>query len=274
MQPHELRRHDNEDVLQAGPNSPCKPARPAVSAMLTTLAIPALVKMLAKRIVASVIGADLLGAFLQIRSRALNHVTSITVSSARAAAAAKARGFQNRIAVMLRNGRSALSKLSPSRRRILTFVAVVAFVPATYVAYCIVTIPLAGGVPIQRAPSAMIFEAENGRPVATRGILKGQNISADRIPPLLAGAVTAIEDRRFYQHNGVDFRAMTRAAWHDLTGRRLEGGSTITQQLARRLYLSPKRSVRRKVQEAALAMWLELRFSKNEILARYLNTTY
>ena len=67
---------------------------------------------------------------------------------------------------------------------------------------------------------------------------------------------------------------MTRAAWHDLTGRRLEGGSTITQQLARRLYLSPNRSVRRKVQEAALAIWLEHRFSKNEILARYLNTTY
>jgi 1A family penicillin-binding protein len=175
---------------------------------------------------------------------------------------------------MLQNGRSALSKLSPSRRRILTFVAVVAVMPATYVAYCIATIPLAGGVPTQLAPSAMIFEAANGQSVATRGILKGQNISADRIPPLLAGAVTAIEDRRFYQHNGVDFRAMTRAAWHDLTGRRLEGGSTITQQLARRLYLSPKRSVRRKVQEAALAMWLELRFSKNEILARYLNTTY
>ena len=274
MQPHELRPRNNEGVIQAGPNPPCKPARPAASAMLKTLAIPALVKMLARRIVASVNGADPLGAFLQMWSRALSYVTSITVRSARAAAAAKARRFQNRIAVMLRNGRSALSKLSPSRRRILTFVAVVAFVPATYVAYCIATIPLAGGVPIQLAPSAMIFEAENGRPVATRGILKGQNVSADRIPTLLAGAVTAIEDRRFYQHNGVDFRAMTRAAWHDLTGRRLEGGSTITQQLTRRLYLSPKRSVRRKVQEAALAMWLELRFSKNEILARYLNTTY
>ncbi len=162
----------------------------------------------------------------------------------------------------------------PSRRRIRTFVVVVAFIFATYVAYCIATIPLSGGVAIQPAPSAMIFEAENGQPVATRSILKGQNISADRIPPLLAGAVTAIEDRRFYQHNGVDFRAITRAAWHDLTGRQLEGASTITQQLARRLYLSAKRSVRRKVQEAALAIWLELRFSKDEILARYLNTTY
>jgi hypothetical protein len=141
MQPHELRRRDNKDVLQAGPNPPCKPARPAVSAMLTTLAIPALVKMLAKRIVASVNGADPLGAFLQMRSRALSYVTSITVRSARAAAAAKVRGFQNRVVVMLRNGRSALSKLSPSRRRFFIFVAVVTFMPATYVAYCIATIP-------------------------------------------------------------------------------------------------------------------------------------
>ena len=120
----------------------------------------------------------------------------------------------------------------------------------------------------------MIFEAEDGQPLATRSILKGQSISADRIPPLLAAAVTAIEDRRFYQHGGVDFRAIARAAWHDLTGHQLEGGSTITQQLARRLYLSPERTLTRKVQEVVLAIWLELRFSKNEILARYLNTTY
>jgi 1A family penicillin-binding protein len=142
------------------------------------------------------------------------------------------------------------------------------------VAYCITTIPFAGNSPGQAAPSAMVFEDEEGRPFATRGILKGHSISADQVPPVLASAVTAIEDRRFYQHGGLDLRAMTRAAWHDLTGRKLEGGSTIAQQLARRLYLSPERTLKRKVQEAALAMWLNLRFSKNEILARYLNTVY
>jgi penicillin-binding protein 1A len=152
-------------------------------------------------------------------------------------------------------------------------VSVIALLPVAYIAYCIVTIPLAGAS-VQPAPSAMVFEGEDGRPFATRGILKGQGISADRIPPLLAGAVTAIEDRRFYQHGGIDLRATTRAAWHDLRGHRLEGGSTITQQLARRLYLSPDRTLKRKVQEAALAMWLNLHFSKNQILARYLNTAY
>ncbi|MGA7956370.1 MAG: PBP1A family penicillin-binding protein, partial [Xanthobacteraceae bacterium] len=87
-------------------------------------------------------------------------------------------------------------------------------------------------------------------------------------------AVVAIEDRRFYDHGGIDIRSITRAAWHDATGRSLQGGSTITQQLARRLYLTPERTLKRKVQEAALAEWLELRLSKNRILARYLNTAY
>ena len=168
MQPHEPPRREINDDLQAGPKQPRKPVRPAVSTMLKTFEIPARVKMLAKRIVTSVNDADLLGAFLRVRSRVQRRIKSIEVQSARTTATAH--GFQNRIAVMLQNGRSALSKLSPRRRRILTFVAVVAFVPATYVAYCIATIPLAGGGPIQLAPSAMIFEAENGRPVATRGI--------------------------------------------------------------------------------------------------------
>ena len=156
----------------------------------------------------------------------------------------------------------------------LLLAAVLALLPAAYLAYCIATIPLAGASSILPAPSAMVFEADDGRPFAMRGILKGQGIAAERIPTLLASAVTAVEDRRFYQHGGIDLRAITRAAWHDLTGRRLEGGSTITQQLARRLYLSPDRTLRRKVQEALLAEWLDLAWSKNEILADYLNTAY
>ena len=154
------------------------------------------------------------------------------------------------------------------------FAFAIVLLPAAYIIYCIVTIPFAGGAPTQPAPSAMVFEAADGRPFATRGILKGQGIAADQIPPLLASAVTAIEDRRFYQHGGIDLRAMSRAAWHDLTGRRLEGGSTIAQQLARRLYLSPDRTLKRKIQEAALAEWLAVSRSKNEILADYLNTVY
>jgi membrane peptidoglycan carboxypeptidase len=166
----------------------------------------------------------------------------------------------------------ALASVRP--RRGLIIAVGLASIPAVYLAYCIAAIPFAGGASVQAAPSATIFEGEDGRPFATRGILKGQDIAADHIPPLLAKAVVAIEDRRFYDHGGIDLRAIIRAAWHDVTGRSLQGGSTITQQLARRLYLTPERSLKRKVQEAVLAEWLELRRSKNQILARYLNTTY
>ena len=167
---------------------------------------------------------------------------------------------------------AALSSARP--RRGLVIALCLAAIPTIYVAYCIATIPFAGGAGAQAAPSAIIFESEDGTPFATRGILKGQGIAADHIPPLLAKAVVAIEDRRFYDHGGIDIRSITRAAWHDATGRSLQGGSTITQQLARRLYLTPERTLKRKVQEAVLAEWLELRLSKNRILARYLNTAY
>ena len=88
--------------------------------------------------------------------------------------------FRNGIAVMLRNGRSALPQGSLRRRRGLAFVVLIAFTPATSIAYCIATIQFAGGT-VQPVPSAMMFEAEDGRPFATRGILKGQNISADSV---------------------------------------------------------------------------------------------
>ena len=165
-----------------------------------------------------------------------------------------------------------LSSVRP--RRGLIVALALASIPAVYLAYCIATIPFAGGASPQAVPSAIIFEGEDGRPFATRGILKGERIAADHIPPLLAKAVVAIEDRRFYDHGGIDIRSITRAAWHDATGRSLQGGSTITQQLARRLYLTSERTLKRKVQEAVLAEWLEFRLSKNRILARYLNTAY
>ncbi len=167
-----------------------------------------------------------------------------------------------------------VSLASVRPRRGLIIALGLASIPALYVAYCIATIPFAGGASVQPAASATIFESEDGSPFATRGILKGQGVAADHIPPLLAKAVVAIEDRQFYDHGGIDMRSIIRAAWHDVTGRSLQGGSTITQQLARRLYLTPERSVKRKVQEAVLAEWLELRQSKNRILARYLNTAY
>jgi penicillin-binding protein 1A len=172
---------------------------------------------------------------------------------------------------------TALTAWIPARfrsQRPLGWIGLATLLPALYLVYCIVTIPLAGGTPVPAASSAIVIQAADGNAFATRGILKGDAIAPDQIPPLLASAVISIEDRRFYQHGGLDLRAIGRAAWHDALGRRIEGGSTITQQLARGIYLTPERSLKRKVQEAALAFWLELRLSKKEILARYLNTAY
>ena len=97
----------------------------------------------------------------------------------------------------------------------------------------------------------------------------------ERLPRHLLDAVVAVEDRRFYRHWGVDLRGTLRAAWRDLRARKvLEGGSTITQQLARSLYLSPKRTFWRKLRETGLAVLLEARYSKDDILRLYLDQVY
>jgi penicillin-binding protein 1A len=153
------------------------------------------------------------------------------------------------------------------------FLALIAALPAAYLLYCAATLPRAAG-PAAPNTGAFIVQTAGGRTLATRGIHKGEEITPERIPQPLADAVIAIEDRRFYEHSGIDERGIARAIWNDLTGGDLQGASTITQQLARLRYLSQERSLRRKVQEAMLAFWLEWRLSKNEILAEYLNSAY
>ncbi|MDQ4061976.1 MAG: PBP1A family penicillin-binding protein [Pseudomonadota bacterium] len=128
---------------------------------------------------------------------------------------------------------------------------------------------------VEPTPSALVLESDKGEVFATRGVFKGEKLTAAELPPHLAGAVIAIEDRRFYEHPGVDLQGMARAAWRNWqAGGTREGGSTITQQLVRMMYLSPDRTLRRKVQEALLSLWLERHLSKEEILVRYLNTAY
>ncbi len=95
------------------------------------------------------------------------------------------------------------------------------------------------------------------------------------MPPVLAKAIVAIEDRRFYEHHGIDLRGLVRAAFRNAAaGGTRAGGSTLTQQLVRMSYLSQDRTLKRKVQEAVLALWLESQLPKDEILTRYLNAAY
>ncbi len=125
-----------------------------------------------------------------------------------------------------------------------------------------------------RQPSVTIVTVD-GTKVASFGGIYGATVSLDSVPPVLPHAVLAVEDRRFYQHFGVDLRGLLRAAWRNLmAGRIVQGGSTISQQLAKNLFLSPERTLRRKVQELLLALWLEYKFSKDQILTIYLNRVY
>jgi len=126
----------------------------------------------------------------------------------------------------------------------------------------------------QRQP-AIVFKDRGGVTLASYGDLYGSAIRLGDVPKYLPQAVIATEDRRFYKHIGIDFLGLARALWVNIrNGRIREGGSTISQQLAKNLFLTHQRTMRRKVQEALLAFWLERRFSKDQILTIYLNRVY
>ncbi len=127
---------------------------------------------------------------------------------------------------------------------------------------------------VNRLPSVVILD-RNGEELAARGPRYGKAVAVEDLPPFLIEAFLATEDRRFYTHRGVDIRGLARAAVVNFRrGAVVEGGSTITQQLARNLFLSPEQTYVRKAREALLAVWLEGRLSKDEILSLYLNRIY
>lgn len=126
----------------------------------------------------------------------------------------------------------------------------------------------------QRPPSVTIL-ASDGAEIATRGGRYGQAVHVDDVPKALVQAVLATEDRRFYDHLGVDPIGILRAMVTNVfEGRIKQGGSTITQQVAKNLFLSSERSYKRKLQEVLIAGWLEARYSKDQILTLYLNRVY
>jgi 1A family penicillin-binding protein len=158
---------------------------------------------------------------------------------------------------------------------VAAIVASVFLLPLGYLAWCLATLPTDGGLVIEPTPSALVVASDGGQVFATRGVFKGDKLSPQDVPLNLSRAIIAIEDRNFYQHRGFYLPSMMRAAFRNfLAGSAREGGSTITQQLARMTYLSPERTIKRKVQEAMLTLWLERRLSKAEILTHYLNTAY
>jgi penicillin-binding protein 1A len=115
----------------------------------------------------------------------------------------------------------------------------------------------------------------SGALIAVRGSQFAPPVNLDELPPYVPAAFVAIEDKRFYHHFGFDLWGITRSIFADLrAGHTVQGASTITQQLARNLFLTPNQNIRRKAQELLLAVWLETKFSKKQILALYMNRVY
>ena len=128
---------------------------------------------------------------------------------------------------------------------------------------------------IPKRPPTIQIVGFDGSMLATRGEMAGANVSLKDLPPYLPKAFIAIEDRRFYSHYGVDPLGIARAAVANILHRGVsQGGSTLTQQLAKNLFLTQERTLQRKLQEVELALWLERKHSKAEILELYLNRVY
>src|SRR5215469_9701908 len=128
---------------------------------------------------------------------------------------------------------------------------------------------------IPKRPPSVLIVGDNGATLATRGDMGGAAVPIGELPDYVPNAFIAIEDRRFYSHHGIDPLGITRALVADIFHRgAAQGGSTITQQLAKNLFLTQERTVNRKLQEVVLALWLEHKFSKTQIIELYLNRVY
>lgn len=162
-----------------------------------------------------------------------------------------------------------------TRRIILIFLSFLVITFAGWLLYCVLTLPdIDQAVARTRQPSTTIT-AENGNEVKTFGSVYSEVIRLNELPSYVPDAIISTEDRRFYAHFGFDIVAFTRAMLTNIfMGLYAQGGSTITQQVAKNLFLTSQKNIKRKTQELLLAFWLEHKFSKEQILTLYLNRVY
>lgn len=143
------------------------------------------------------------------------------------------------------------------------------------IAYFAAELPGANEWKVPDRPPNIQILAVDGSLIGNRGDTGGEAVRVSELPPYVPNAVIAIEDRRFRSHFGVDPVGLLRAvATNVFAGRVAQGGSTLTQQLAKNMFLTPERSLKRKVQEVILSVWLETKFTKDQILEMYLNRVY
>ncbi|HEV8406747.1 MAG TPA: PBP1A family penicillin-binding protein [Sphingomicrobium sp.] len=162
----------------------------------------------------------------------------------------------------------------PRRRRWPIYLYSISALILVTLVWLVLTAPLSRALEPLQDP-ALLLLSDDGHPIALRGAVKEAPVDVTRLDPLTPAAFVAIEDRRFYRHWGIDPRGIARAMVADLRGGGVrEGGSTITQQLAKTNFLSGDRTIKRKAQEVIIAFWLEAWLTKQQILSRYLSSVY
>lgn len=157
----------------------------------------------------------------------------------------------------------------------LTAAVWLVIIGAGVIAWYAAHLPPTHTLEVPKRPPNVLIVAADGSELANRGDTGGAAIQLKSLPRHVPEALIAIEDRRFRSHFGIDVIGLARALITNVTHRGVaQGGSTLTQQLAKNLFLSPDRTMGRKVQEAILALWLERNYSKDDILELYLNRVY
>ena len=143
---------------------------------------------------------------------------------------------------------------------------------AIYVVVIFLQMPSLDAILHETRPAAVIFLDKNGNEIRASNRIMGTPVSVETLPPYVWQSIVAIEDKRFFEHGPIDIRGITRALLSNLIhGRIAAGGSSITQQTAKNIFLSREKKISRKVQELILSYWLENRFTKNQVLDLYMN---
>ena len=143
---------------------------------------------------------------------------------------------------------------------------------AGYVAIIYLRMPSLDAILHETRDAAVVFLDKNGNEIRSANRIMGTPVSVETLPPHVWQSIVAIEDKRFFQHGPIDIRGIMRAVFGNLaSGRMAAGGSSITQQTAKNIFLSREKKISRKVQELILSYWLENRFNKNQVLDLYMN---
>jgi len=152
---------------------------------------------------------------------------------------------------------------------------IVTFFVSIFIAYCAIDLPDIEKLSEDVSRPHIIIRSESGKILSHNGDIYGRSLAYGQLPENLVNAVLATEDRRFFDHSGIDYFGIIRAAYKNkVAGKVVQGGSTITQQLAKIVFLSAERTIKRKTQEALIAIQLERIFSKEQILCIYLNRVF